>query len=73
MTTHSIPESVLDNFLRSLELMQPTVPTVHDSYRMGRDYALNGPNNSNCRFRLFATPEHTRAWEKGRCDARTGI
>jgi hypothetical protein len=48
------------------------LPTVEDSYRMGRDYALNGPNDYNCRFRLFATPEHTQAWETGKLDAATG-
>jgi len=26
----------------------------------------------NGRFNLFATPEHTRAWERGKLDALTG-
>jgi hypothetical protein len=48
-------------------------PGVADGYRMERDYALNGPNEDNCHFRLFATPEHTRAWEKGKADAAAGL
>jgi hypothetical protein len=39
---------------------------------MGWDYAINGPNDRNCRFRLFATPEHTRAWERGKTEALMG-
>jgi hypothetical protein len=39
---------------------------------MDRDYHLNGPNHHNCYFRLCATPEHTRAWEKGKADAAAG-
>jgi hypothetical protein len=68
----AIPESTLDDLIRSLEAVKPTLPTVEDSYRMGWDYAINGPNDRNCRFRLFATPEHTRAWEKGKTEALMG-
>jgi hypothetical protein len=25
-----------------------------------------------CHFRLFATPKHTQAWEKGKADAAAG-
>jgi hypothetical protein len=48
------------------------LPSVKDAYRMGRDYATNGPNQDNCHFRLFSTPEHLQAWEKGKVDAATG-
>jgi|HubBroStandDraft_3_1064219.scaffolds.fasta_scaffold1033538_1 hypothetical protein len=72
MTVSTLPESAFDNLIRALEAMKPALPTVEDSYQMGRDYALNGPNNYNCRFQLFATPEHTHAWEKGNLDALTG-
>lgn len=72
MTVSTLPESAFDNLIRAIEAMNPTLPTVDDSYRMGRDYALNGPNDCNCRFHLFATPEHTRAWERGKLDALTG-
>ncbi len=69
MSARAIPESAFDNFIRSLEAIRTALPTVEDSYQMGRDYALNGPNDHNCRFRLFATPEHTQAWERGRSEA----
>ena len=72
MTLPTLPESAVDNLIRALEAMKPILPTVEDSYRMGRDYALHGPNDSNCRFHPFATPEHTRAWERGKLDALTG-
>jgi hypothetical protein len=52
--------------------VKPVLPSVGDAYRMGRDYAMSGPNEDNCHFRLFATPGHTRAWEKGKADAATG-
>lgn len=61
MTATELPESML-----------APLPTVKQAYRMGRDYALNGPNQDNCHFRLFATPAHTQAWEKGKVDAATG-
>jgi hypothetical protein len=72
MTVSTAPQSAFDNFIRAIEAMKPTLPTIDDSCRMGRDYALNGPNDCNCRFHLFATPEHTRAWERGKVDALTG-
>lgn len=34
--------------------------------RMGYDCARNGANETNCDFRLFATPELTAAWERGK-------
>jgi hypothetical protein len=61
MTAPVLPESLLT-----------PLPSVEDAYRMGRDYAFNGPNETNCHFRLFNTPEHTRAWEKGKTDAAAG-
>lgn len=69
MAVSTLPESAFDNLIRTLEAIKLTLPTVEDSYRMGRDYAFNGPNDYNCRFQLFATPEHTRAWEDGKLDA----
>jgi hypothetical protein len=75
MTAPPLPESALTRFVPSNEAMKPgpggrpVLPSVEDAYRMGRDYTSNGPNEENCHFRLFAPPDHTRAWErgKGRC------
>ena len=36
------------------------------AYLMGKDCAKNGANEVNCSFRIFSTPEKTKAWEKGR-------
>jgi len=79
MTDRPLPESTPARFIPSNEAMKPgpgggqaALPSVEDAYRMGRDYALSGPNEGNCHFRLFATPAHTRAWEKGKADAATG-
>jgi hypothetical protein len=49
----------------------PKVDPIQWAYAMGRDCALNGPNQTNCHFSLFATPEQTRAWEKGKAEAET--
>ena len=35
-------------------------------YEMGKDAALNGPNTTNCDFRLFCSPMHTKQWERGK-------
>jgi hypothetical protein len=40
--------------------------TIKQAFEAGRDCGLNGPNEKNCDFRLFCTPEHTSAWENGR-------
>jgi hypothetical protein len=71
MTAPPLPESALRRFIPSNEAMKP-LANVEDAYRMGRDYVLSGPNEDNCHFRLFATPDNTRAWEKGKIDAATG-
>ncbi len=41
---------------------------VNLAYEMGRDCAIRGPNGSNCDFRMFATPERTKAWERGKAE-----
>ena len=61
MSATALPES----------LIRP-LPTVEDARRMGYDYARNGANEANCHFRLFASPEHLRAWEQGKADAQSG-
>lgn len=40
--------------------------TLADAYNAGLDCALNGPNITNCDYRLFATKELTAAWEHGK-------
>jgi hypothetical protein len=35
-------------------------------YLMGYDCGLNGPNTTNCSFKLFSTPEKTKQWELGK-------
>jgi hypothetical protein len=36
------------------------------AYRMGHDCGLNGPNKTNCHFRIFSTREFTNEWERGK-------
>jgi hypothetical protein len=40
-----------------------------EPYRMGRDCAINGPNTTNCNFRLFSSRDKTNEWERGKRDA----
>lgn len=43
--------------------------TFESAYQAGRDCALNGPNESNCCFRWFATRTMTSEWERGKREA----
>lgn len=36
---------------------------------MGYDCGLNGPNETNCHFAIFSSPEFTRAWDRGKAKA----
>ena len=57
----------VDRSLKSLlELIGAQEPTLEYCEEMGRDCALNGANTTNCNFRLFRSPEHTKAWERGK-------
>jgi len=49
-------------------LSLPTFDQSH-AYQMGMDCAKNGANETNCHFRLFSSPEMTKAWEQGKRDA----
>jgi hypothetical protein len=40
-----------------------------DAEKAGYDCGKNGPSSTNCHFRLFATPELTKAWERGKARA----
>ena len=42
---------------------------ITEEYRAGFDCGINGANEENCNFRLFATPEQTKEWERGKRDA----
>ena len=46
--------------------------TLVDAYNAGLDCALTGPNTTNCDFRLFATKELTKAWERGKAVGEKG-
>lgn len=39
------------------------------AYNAGYDSGRNGSNQENCDFRIFSTPENTKAWERGRAKA----
>lgn len=64
MTALKLPESLLNDLA--------DLPTVEYAYQMGYDYGRNGPSEINCYFTLFATADHTRAWEEGKADAAAG-
>lgn len=55
----------LKNMIKSLLV---TTRDIDRSYDMGKDYALNGVNKTNCHFSLFASREQTEAWERGKKD-----
>ena len=38
------------------------------AYRMGKDCARKGANETNCHFTLFVSHESTKAWEQGKRD-----
>ena len=42
---------------------------ITKEYRAGFDCGINGANQVNCNFRLFATREQTKEWERGKKDA----
>ena len=42
------------------------------AYKAGYDSAVNGPNQTNCNFRFFATPQLTASWETGRAYGNAG-
>lgn len=46
--------------------------TEGEPYRMGRDCAKNGPNETNCHFSLFSSHEKMKEWERGKRDEEKG-
>lgn len=43
--------------------------TEDRAYRLGYDCVMNGPNLTNCDFRIFSERRFTDAWERGKRDA----
>lgn len=39
------------------------------TFQAGYDCGKNGPNQNNCHFSWFSTPEQTKAWEAGKAKA----
>ncbi len=50
-----------------LKLIPPKYSKEY-AYKMGKDYAKNGANTTNCNFAIFSSKENTRAWEEGKSD-----
>lgn len=44
-----------------------------EAYNRGFDCGLNGVNDHNSNFRIFSTPENTKAWEKGKSEGKKTI
>ena len=45
--------------------------TEKQAEQAGREAGYFGPNLTNCHFTYFATPELTKAWERGNEQARS--
>ena len=45
---------------------EETMTELQQCYDRGYDCGLHGANETNCSFRIFSTPERTRAWEAGK-------
>jgi len=60
----------------NIEAFQKLIPVTkineEHAERMGFDCGKNGPNQTNCHFSIFGSPELTRAWEKGKKRAQAG-
>lgn len=41
-------------------------PTIGYARKMGFACGLFGPNQQTCHWRLFCSPQHTKAWEDGK-------
>lgn len=42
-------------------------------YLAGYSCAMTGPNEKNCHFSWFSTPEKTAHWEQGKRDAESDL
>lgn len=39
---------------------------ANEAYMLGVDCGLHGANLVNCNFKIFSSPENTKAWERGK-------
>lgn len=44
---------------------------VPEAYQRGYSCGKNGANDYNSNYRIFSTPENTKAWEEGKKDAQS--
>lgn len=44
--------------------------STEKAYRMGLKSISEGPNEENCHFSIFSSPEDTKAWERGRKEGK---
>ncbi len=51
----------------------PKRRTLEEAYNAGYDCGKQGPNEGNCHFTLFFSPEMSLAWDQGKFDADSGI
>jgi len=47
------------------QLIDPTKKVIH-AYEMGLDCGRNGPNETNCDFKIFSEEFYTLAWDLGK-------
>lgn len=60
------------NFIEFCKYVRHTSDVTEEhAEAMGRDCSINGANDKNCHFSLFANPTLTRAWERGKSEGRT--
>ena len=52
------------------EKMSAEYDELKKAYEMGVDCRVNGANINNCDFRVFSSPEKTKAWEVGKNDPK---
>ncbi len=45
--------------------IDPADQSTKEAFEAGRDFAVNGPNQTNCNYRHFATRELKDAWTNG--------
>lgn len=47
-------------------MSEEKIEEIKQAYRAGLDSFKNGVNEINCDFRLFSSPQKTKAWEWGK-------
>lgn len=43
--------------------------TEEEAYKSGREARIEGPNETNCQFSIFANIDWSEAWQRGYDDA----